>query len=258
MRAPLLLLACLIAAALAAPILAPYGPEQIDLARRREPPSASHWFGSDDLGRDVLARVLYGARVSLAVGLLSAAVAGASGIAVGGIAGYTGGAIDTALMRGTDAMLAVPRLPLLMIATSLLQPTVAMLVVLIGLAGWMETARVVRAEFQTLRTRGFVESARAAGAGHARVILAHLLPNAAQAVVVSITLAVARGILIESALSFFGVGVRPPAASWGNMLYQAQATLATEPWLALVPGVFILITTLAVNAAGDRAVGAGR
>jgi len=252
-RGPLWLLGFLLVAALAAPIVAPYSPEQIDLVHRRDPPSATHWFGTDDLGRDVLARVLHGARVSLAVGLLAAAIAGASGIAVGGIAGYAGGAIDTALMRGTDAMLAVPRLPLLMIAAALLEPTVSMLVVLIGMAGWMETARVVRAEFRTLRTRGYVESARAAGAGHARLILAHLLPNAARAVEVSITLAVARSILLESALSFFGVGVRPPAASWGNMLYQAQAALATEPWLALAPGAFILITTLSVNAASDRA-----
>jgi peptide/nickel transport system permease protein len=250
-RGPVWLLAVLLVAALAAPIVAPYSPEQIDLERRRDPPSAAHWFGTDDLGRDVLARVLHGARVSLAVGLLSAAVAGASGIAVGGVAGYAGGAIDTVLMRGTDATLAVPRLPLLMIAAALLEPTIPMLVLMIGLAGWMETARVIRAEFQTLRTRGYVESARAAGAGHARLILAHLLPNAAHAVAVSIALAVARGILLESALSFFGVGVRPPAASWGNMLYQAQAALATEPWLALAPGAFILLTTWSVNAASD-------
>ena len=252
MRLPSILLAGLVAAALAAPMLAPYPPDQLDLAHRREAPSQVHRFGTDDLGRDVLARVLYGARVSLAVGLLSAAVAGASGVAVGSIAGYAGGALDTILMRGTDAMLAVPRLPLLMIAASLLQPSVALLVVLIGLAGWMETARVVRAEFQTLRTRGFVESARAAGAGHARLIAVHLLPNAAQTVVVSLTLAVARGVLIESALSFFGVGVQPPQPSWGNMLYQAQATLSTEPWLALAPGLFILLTTVSVNMAGDR------
>jgi len=252
MRVPAPLLACLIAAAVAAPALAPYPPDQLDLAHRREAPSAAHWFGTDDLGRDVLARVLYGARVSLAVGLLSAAVAGASGIAVGGIAGYAGGALDAVLMRGTDAMLAVPRLPLLMIAASVLQPSVPLLVVLIGMAGWMETARVVRAEFQTLRTRGFVEGARAAGAGHARLIGVHLLPNAAQAVVVSLTLAVARGILLESALSFFGVGVQPPQASWGNMLYQAQATLGTEPWLALSPGLSILLTTVLVNLSGDR------
>lgn len=252
MRGPSLLLACLVAAALAAPALAPYPPDQLDLAHRREAPSSAHRFGTDDLGRDVLARVLYGARVSLAVGLLSAAVAGAAGVAIGGVAGYAGGALDAVLMRGTDAMLAVPRLPLLMIAASVLQPAVPLLVVLIGLAGWMETARVVRAEFRTLRARGFVEGARAAGAGRARLIAMHLLPNAAQAVAVSLTLAVARGVLLESALSFFGVGVQPPQASWGNMLYQAQATLSTEPWLALTPGLFILLTTLSVNLTGDR------
>jgi peptide/nickel transport system permease protein len=252
MRGPALLLFCLIAAAAIAPVIAPYPPEQIDLSHRREPPSIAHWFGTDDLGRDVFARVLSGARVSLAAGLLSAAVAGALGSAIGGVAGYAGGAVDTLLMRGTDAMLAVPRLPLLMIAASVLPPSVALLVVMIGAAGWMETARVVRAEFLTLGSRGFVESARAAGAGHARLIAAHLLPNAAQAVIVSVTLAVARGILLESALSFFGVGVRPPQASWGNMLYQAQTTLATEPWLAFAPGLFILMTTWSVNVAGDR------
>jgi len=252
MRVPALVVACLIIAAVVAPAIAPYAPDHLDLAHRREAPSAAHWFGTDDLGRDVFARVLFGARVSLAVGLLSAVVAAASGVAVGGIAGYAGGPLDAVLMRGTDAMLAVPRLPLLMIAASVLQPSVPLLVVLIGLAGWMETARVVRAEFLTLRTRPFVEGARAAGAGHARLIGVHLLPNAAQAVIVSLTLAVARGILLESALSFFGVGVRPPQASWGNMLYQAQSTLATEPWLAFAPGLFILMTTLSVNLAGDR------
>jgi len=258
MRAPTLVLACLIAAAVAAPVVSPYAPDRIDLARLRQPPSAAHWFGTDELGRDVLARVLHGARVSLAVGLLSALVAGGSGIVIGGAAGYAGGATDTLLMRATDAMLAVPRLPLLMIASAFLQPSVPLLVLLIGLAGWMETARVVRAEFRTLRSRGFVEGARALGAGHARLVARHLLPNAAQAAVVSITLAVARGILLESALSFFGVGVRPPQASWGNMLYQSQATLGTEPWLALAPGIFILMTTASVNTLGDRLATRGR
>lgn len=252
MRGPAIVILCLILAAAAAPLVAPYAPEQIDLARRREAPSTAHLFGTDDLGRDVLARVLYGARVSLAVGLLSAAVAGAIGVAIGGVAGYAGGAIDATLMRGTDAMLAVPRLPLLMIAAALFQPSIPLLVVFIGGAGWMETARVVRAEFIALRSRGFVESARAAGASHARLIVTHLLPNAAQTIVVSMTLAVARGILLESTLSFFGVGVRPPQASWGNMLYQAQATLTSEPWLAFAPGLFILMTTLSVNLAGER------
>ncbi len=251
MRGAAVLLACLIGAAAAAPLIAPYAPAQIDLAIRLQPPSRAHPFGTDDLGRDVLARVLYGARVSLAVGLCSAAVAGGLGVAIGGAAGYAGGRIDAALMRATDAMLAIPRLPLLMIAAAIFAPSVPLLVLLIGGVGWMETARVVRAEIVTLRALGFVESARAAGAGHVRVVARHLLPNAANTIAVSTTLAVARGILLESALSFFGVGVRPPAASWGNMLYQAQATLAAEPWLAFAPGLFILLTAWAVNVIGD-------
>jgi peptide/nickel transport system permease protein len=252
MRIAAIVLAGLVGAAIAAPLLAPYAPAKIDLAMRRQPPSLAHPFGTDDLGRDVLARVLYGARVSLAVGLCSAAVAGGVGVAVGGTAGYAGGRLDSMLMRATDAMLAMPRLPLLMVAAALLTPSVPLLVVLIGAVGWMETARAVRAELLTLRSRGFVESARAAGAGHLRLVARHLLPNAAQTIAVSTTLAVARGILLESALSFFGVGVRPPAASWGNMLYQAQATLAVEPWLAFAPGVFILLTTWSVNVVGDH------
>jgi len=252
MRSGVLLLALLGAAALAAPVLAPYPPDRIDLDVRRHPPSAAHWFGTDDLGRDVAARVLYGARVSLSVGLLSAAVAGAAAVGVGGVAGYAGGIVDAALMRATDAMLAVPRLPLLMITASIIQPSVALLIILIGCAGWMETARVLRAEFRSLRPRGFVEGARANGAGHARLILIHMLPNAMQALTVSLTLAVARGILLESALSFFGVGIQPPRASWGNMLYQAQSSFASEPWLALAPGLFVLVTTASIHAVGDR------
>jgi peptide/nickel transport system permease protein len=252
MRTAVIVLVLLVAAAAAAPWLTPYAPDHIDLSMRRAAPFAAHWFGTDELGRDVLARVLFGARVSLAVGLLSAIIASACGVLIGGVAGYAGGTIDAVLMRITDGILAVPRLPLLMIVAVVLQPSVAMLIVLIGVAGWMETARVVRAEFRTLSGRGFVEGARAAGSGHGRVLLRHLLPNAAPAVSVSLTIAVARGILLESALSFFGVGVRPPQASWGNMLYQAQASLGSEPWLALAPGLFILITTVSVNVIGDR------
>jgi peptide/nickel transport system permease protein len=254
MRLPALVIASLAVAAVAAPLVAPYAPERIALVDRREPPSARHVFGTDELGRDVFSRVVYGARVSLAVGLLSAVVAGACGVTIGGVAGYAGGAIDATLMRVTDGMLAMPRLPLLMIAAVVLQPSIPLLIALIGVAGWMEMARVVRAEFRALRVAGFVESARASGAGHVRVLVRHLLPNAAQAVAVSVTLAVARGILLESALSFFGVGVQPPVASWGNMLYEAQAALATEPWLAVAPGAFILLTTVSINLIGDHLV----
>ena len=251
------LLALLLVGAMLAPLLAPYAMDALDLTHRRAAPSARHWFGTDELGRDLLTRVLFGARVSLAIGLVSALVSAAIGAAVGAVAGYAGRLADDILMRLTDAMLAVPRLPLLMIAAAVLQPGVPMLVLLVGLAGWMETARVVRAEVLSLAARDFVSSARAMGATPLRVIVRHILPGVLPAAAVATTLAVGRGILMESALSFFGVGVQPPTASWGNMLYQAQTTMTSEPWLAIFPGVMIFLTVLACNAVGD-AIGAAK
>jgi len=237
--------------AAAAPLVAPYAPEALDLANRRAGPSIGHWFGTDELGRDQLSRVLFGARVTLAIGLLSAMVAAAVGIGIGALTGYAGGLMDAVPMRVTDAMLAVPRLPLLMIAGAVLAPSVPVLIVLIGLAGWMETARVVRAEFLSLKEREFVVASRAAGATAWRIVFRHLLPNASPSITVSITLAVGRGMLLESALSFFGVGVQPPTPSWGNMLYQAQTTMSTQPWLALFPGLCIFLTALGINVVGE-------
>jgi peptide/nickel transport system permease protein len=247
-----IVLSSFIAAAWAAPLLSRHQPDALDLANRRAAPSAQHWFGTDDLGRDVFARVLHGARISLAVGLLAAAVAGGIGLIVGGTAGLVGGVLDTILMRLTDALLAVPRLLLLMIAGALLSPSVGLLIVLVGGVGWMETARVARSELLSLRTREFVVAAQATGARAPRILARHLLPNAAGPLLVAVTLAVARSILVESTLSFFGVGVQLPAASWGSMLYQAQATVSTEPWLAIFPGLFIFATTLSVNVVGDE------
>jgi peptide/nickel transport system permease protein len=250
-RAAALVLLVLLAAAAAAPVISRHQPDDLDLANRRAAPSAAHWFGTDELGRDTLSRVLHGARVSLAVGLLAGLMASGIGITIGGVAGYAGGWADSVLMRVTDAMLSVPRLLLLMILGAVLTPSVALLVVLVGLVGWMESARVARAEILSLRAREFVMAARAAGARLPRLLTHHLLVNAAGPLVVAGTLAIARSILLESALSFFGVGVQPPAASWGNMLYQAQTTLSTEPWLALFPGMFIFATVLSVNTLGD-------
>jgi peptide/nickel transport system permease protein len=244
-------IAVLLVAATLAPILAPFAVDALDLAHRRAAPSELHWFGTDELGRDLFTRVLYGARVSLAIGLVSAAVSVAIGVLIGATAGYAGGWVDDALMRGTDAMLCIPRLPLLMIAAAFARPSVPMLVALVGVVGWMETARVVRSSVQSLSARDFVSASRALGATPLRLVAKHVLPGALPVIAVATTLAIGRGILLESALSFFGVGVQPPTASWGNMLYQAQSTMTSEPWLAIFPGVMIFLTVLACNAVGD-------
>ena len=246
-------LALIAAAAMTAPLLAPYAPDALDLAHRRAAPSFAHWFGTDDLGRDVFSRALFGGRVSIAIGLLSATVAAGLGVAVGAAAGYLGGWTDTLLMRGTDAVLSVPRLLLLMVAAATLQPSVPALVIIVGAVGWMETARVTRAAVRSLLASEFVVAARAAGAGHLRILSRQLLANASGAIRVAAVLAVGRGILVESALSFFGVGVQPPSASWGSMLYQAQSAMTTEPWLALFPGACIVVTVGALTAVSDAA-----
>ena len=253
-RAPLvaaIAIGLLVLAAVMAPLVAPFAVDALDLAHRRAAPSGAHWFGTDELGRDVFTRVLFGARVSLAIGLVSAAVSVGIGTILGATAGYAGGWIDELLMRATDAMLCIPRLPLLMITAAFMPPSVLLLIVFVGVVGWMETARVVRAAVLSLADRDFVTAARAMGASPWRVVLAHVLPAVVPVLAVATTLAVGRGILLESALSFFGVGVQPPTASWGNMLYQAQTTMTSEPWLAVFPGAMIFVTVLACNAVGD-------
>lgn len=255
---PLGVLAVLATAAAVAPWVAPYAPDAIDLAARRSPPSLAHWFGTDDLGRDLFSRLLFGARLSLAIGAGAAALSGGIGVGIGALAGWRRGWIDDGLMRLTDAMLVVPRLPLLMIAAAIFTPSLAGLVVLVAAVGWMETARVVRADVRSLAGRPFTESARAMGASPARALWRHVLPNAAPTMAVAVTLAVGRAILLESALSYFGVGVQPPTASWGTMLLQAQTAIAREPWLALFPGAAIGVTVLCVNLLGDRLSAAHR
>jgi peptide/nickel transport system permease protein len=247
----ILLLLALAGAALMAPWVAPSPPDAVDLEARRLPPSLAHPFGTDDLGRDQFSRALFGGRVSLAVGLLSAVVAGCIGAAVGVTAGYAGGPADDVAMRVTDAMLSMPRLPLLMVAALILAPGVAGLVLLVGAVGWMEVARVTRAEVLSLKARDFVAAASAAGASHGRIVLRHLLPGVLPTLQVATALAVARNVLLESALSYFGVGVQPPRPSWGNMLYQAQTAMSTEPWLAVFPGVCIFVTAYGIHQLGE-------
>ncbi len=251
-RIALATIAVLIVAAILAPLVAPYAMDALDLTNRRAAPSLHHWFGTDELGRDLFTRVLYGARVSLAIGLGSAALSVGLGTALGVTAGYFGKWVDEALMRATDAMLCIPRLPLIMIAAAFVRPSVALLVVLVSAAGWMEAARVTRAAVQSLAAGDFVAAARASGATSWRVMFKHIVPGIVPVLAVATTIAVGRGILLESAVSFFGVGVQPPTASWGNMLYQAQTTMSSEPWLAIFPGAMIFITVLACNAVGDH------
>jgi peptide/nickel transport system permease protein len=239
------------AVAALAPVIAPFAPDAVDLANRRSAPNAVHWFGTDDLGRDLLTRVLFGARVSLAIGVVSAALSVLVGTSLGALAGLARGPVDALLMRVTDALLAVPRLPLLMIVGAIARPGVLLIIVLVAAVGWMETARVIRAEALAIRGRAFMEAARAMGVDGLALLVRHLLPNVVGTVAVAATLAVGRGILLESALSFFGVGVQPPQASWGNMLYQAQSAMTSEPWLALFPGLAIFLTVLLVNIAGE-------
>ena len=246
----LLALAVLVALA---PVLAPFAADEqdLDLIGLPDPPSLAHPFGTDPLGRDAFSRVLYGGQVSLLVGLASAVVATAVGTTVGAAAGFYRGWTDTLLMRATDVVLSIPALPLVLLISGLVRPTVPLLVVLIGLLAWMPTARLVRSQFLTLRERDYVEAARALGAGSARLILRHILPNAVAPLTVSATLAVGQAILLESAMSFFGFGVPPPTPSWGNLLNEATPYLSSAPWLAVAPGLLIFVTVLSVNAMGD-------
>ncbi|MHB1192713.1 MAG: ABC transporter permease [Longimicrobiales bacterium] len=239
------------AACAAAPLLAGYAFDAIDLSSIRQAPSWDHWMGTDDLGRDLFTRVLYGGRVSLLIGLLAAVIGTGLGSLVGAVAGYFGARTDGVLMRLTDVAFSIPTLPLLIVLASFAPATAASMALIIGLLSWMATARVVRGEVLSIKQTAYVEAARSLGAAPGRILLRHVLPNTAGPIVVSATLAVGNAVIVESSLSFLGLGIQPPTPTWGNMLMDAQATMATEPWLAIFPGVAILLVVLAVNFIGD-------
>jgi peptide/nickel transport system permease protein len=247
----LAVLAVVAAACAAAPLLAAHAYDAIDLSAIRRSPSWSHWMGTDDLGRDVFARVLWGGRISILIGLLAAVIGTGLGSLVGAVAGYAGGRTDNVLMRLTDVAFSIPTLPLLIVLASYTRAEAGSMALVIGLLSWMATARVVRGEVLAIRQMAYVEAARALGASHGRILLRHVLPNTAGPIVVSATLTVGNAVIVESSLSFLGFGVRPPTPTWGNMLMDAQATMATEPWLAVFPGAAILLVVLAVNFVGD-------
>jgi peptide/nickel transport system permease protein len=250
-QASLILLGLIAAACMAAPLLAPYGFDAIDLSSIRQPPSADHWLGTDDLGRDLFTRVLYGGRVSILIGILAAFVGTSFGSVVGAVAGYRGGRVDNLLMRLTDVASSIPTLPLLIVLSSYTQSAVVSMAAIIGLLSWMATARVVRGEVLTIREMPYVEAARGIGSTDTRIIMRHVLPNVIGPIVVGATLAVGNAIILESSLSFLGLGVQPPTPTWGNMLQDAQATMASKPWLTVFPGLAILFVVLAVNFLGD-------
>ena len=247
----LVVLTLLTGAAAFAPLLAPYDPEKLNILRRLQPPNETSWLGTDDVGRDVLSRLLYGGRVSLLVGLVSASLSVLIGVAVGGVAAQSGGFVDHLLMRFTDGMLAIPLFFFLLVVMAVFGSGLTQIVIVIGLTTWMPIARVVRGEVLRVKALPYVEAAQALGARSSHVILAHLLPQAVPAVIVAATLGVANAILLESALSYLGLGIQPPIPSWGNMLQSAQAYVWTQPMLALWPGLLIFVAVMAYNALGD-------
>jgi len=238
-------------AAILGPILSPYDTLTQDLGNRLQPPSWAHPMGTDELGRDSMTRTLAGGRVSLSVAALATSVALSVGVVVGSVAGYYGRWVDNVLMRLTDLALSLPDLFLLILAASLLGPSFTTMVIIIGLVRWMNVARLVRGSFLTLREREFVLSARASGTRSFGIIFKHLLPNSLSPVIVAGTLGVASAIIAESTLSFLGLGLQPPASSWGTMLRNAQQQIFTAPWAAVFPGVMIFLTVVSVNFIGD-------
>ncbi|MBM3450339.1 MAG: ABC transporter permease [Armatimonadetes bacterium] len=237
--------------ALLAPLVSPYDPIAQDLDKRLQGPSPSHWLGTDTFGRDVLSRIIWGARISLLIGVGSIALAIVVGTAFGAVAGFYGKRTDWTVMRIVDLFLAVPGLFVIMVIVALVGPSISLTVLLIAFIFWPSTARIIRAVVLALRAQDFVEAARAVGADGPRIIVRHILPNTAAPVIVQFTLQIARAIILESGLSYLGLGTQPPTPSWGNILSEAQPHLRIAPWVATFSGMAIWLTTLCFNFLGD-------
>lgn len=240
-------------AALFAPVVAPYDPNAINLMPEGvlQPPSPAHWFGTDELGRDGFSRALFGARISLAVGFIATAVAITLGVLIGATAGMAGGWVDSLLMRSVDILLSVPLFFLIMISQIVFPPSIYTIMIIIGLASWMDVSRLTRGEFLNLRASEFVASAQVIGMGQWRIAWRHVLPNASGPIIVAATLRVAEAIILESTLSFVGLGIQPPHASLGSMLQKGLTRLLDAPWMVWFPGLLIALTVLAFNFVGD-------
>jgi ABC-type dipeptide/oligopeptide/nickel transport system permease subunit len=249
----LVLIAIIAAISVLAPIIAPYDPVKVDLAFFRKPPSPTHLLGTDSAGRDVLSRLMYAGQVSLTVGLIAAVMSSGIGLILGSIAGSFGGWLDVAIMRLTDVILSFPALVVIITVVALVGPSILTIIFGIGLFYWPTACRIVRGLALSLREQDFFLAARALGATRTHLIAWHLIPSVLSPLTVTATFAVAQAILLEAALSFLGLGVRPPQPSWGNMLTDAQSLTILEsmPWLWLPPGVAIAVTVMAINFIGD-------
>lgn len=234
-------------------VFAPYNPDKPDLSFNGtpQPPSAQHFLGTDNFGRDILSRALYGGRISLLVGLGAVIIFLIIGTFFGALAGYYGGIIDAVIMRLTDLLLCLPTLFFILIIQTMVKPSIWNVIWVIGMTSWAGTARLVRGQILSLKETQFIEAARAIGASDARIIMKHLLPNASAPIIVTGTLGVASTILLESVLSFLGLGVQEPMASWGNMLQGAQEYMFSAPWMSIFPGLLIMLAVLAFNFIGD-------
>lgn len=249
--AGLIFIILLVIVALLAPLLAPYDPNQGNLRLRSDPPTAQHIFGNDDVGRDILSRVMYGSRIALIVGLGATSIAVTIGVLVGAMAGYFGGVVDFILSRLVDTLMAFPIMALLLTLSTVFGPSLRNVVLVIGLTFWASYARVIRAEVLSLRERDYVLAARASGAGSARIILRHIVPNAIAPVIILASLAIGSVIIFESALSFLGMGIARPTPSWGTMLSDGREHIRNYPHIVVAPGLAIAFTVLAFNLIGD-------
>ena len=248
----LALLSAVTVVAVLAPILAPFDPDAMNLSTGRLlAPSAANWLGTDALGRDLLSRVLYGARISLSIGFLAVLIAITLGTAIGAVAGYAGGWVDAILMRMVDLFLSFPRLVLLITVVAVFQPSIPLIVVVLGLTGWMGVSRLVRGQVLSVREREYVQAAHALGYGPSRVLGRHILPNVLTPVIVAATLGIGNAILAEAALSFLGLGVQPPTASWGNIIQSGGDRIIDAWWISTFPGLAIVLTVMSFNLVGD-------
>ena len=251
-----IVVAIFVVAALAAPWLAPFDPAEqffdgLTLEGSPRPPNAEFWLGTDLLGRDLLSRLLYGARTSLIIGVVANGTAVAIGTMLGLIAGYAGGWIGGAVMRFTDLMMAFPALLLAIALAAIFAPSLWIVAMVIALVNWVQIARVIYTETRALTAREYIEAARALGAGHARILFVHLLPHLVPTILVWTTLGIATTVLLEATLSFLGIGVRPPTPSWGGIIFESQSYFLTAPWLVFFPGIAIMLVALAFNLMGD-------